>query len=480
MRYVVTPKQMFYAEEAAFEKSITPLKAMENAAKAVFEQVKEYKNVLVVCFHGNNSGDGFAVASMLKNSGTRVSVLMLGDESKLSDHSRFYYEKIKENIITFPENSYDCVIDAMFGIGFRSSLSGETLRGAQIINSLSGYKVSIDAPSGLNCLTGQAEYAVKADETVTFEAKKLGHVIGSGAEYTGKITVKNIGIDLSVCEEKGEKLIKEIEQADVAELIPQIKNTDHKGVRGHVGIIGGSFGLEGAVKLASKAAIKNPVGKVSICVPKDCAESFSDRDMNVMLTTQDKIEEFISHKDVILFGCGAGRSENTRKILELLLESCTCPLVLDADGLYFLEKESLKNAKCPVIITPHLKEAGRLFGVLAEELISAPIEHTEKFASETGATVLLKSNYNLICSGKEKYLCLFGCKGMAKAGSGDVLAGITASTVLGTKNALFGALAGAFIHGQAGRFAQEEKTEYSMTASDQCENIFKAYKALKK
>ena len=267
---------------------------------------------------------------------------------------------------------------------------------------------------------------------------------------------------------------------EIAPLLPEIKDTVHKGDLGHIGVIAGSLGMEGAAILATKALTKMCVGKITLAVPKDIINNFSSRAPEVMVTNRDNLTEFIKDKDVVLFGCGFGRGEDNKKTAEFLLNNCSCPIIIDADGLYFLTKDMLKSAKCPVILTPHLKEASRLFNCTIDDLIKDPQKITSDFAKETKVTILLKSHYNFITDGNEKYLCHFGTKGMAKGGSGDVLAGITAGAVNLTNSSVKGCLLASFIHGFAGKQAQKEKTEYSMTPSDIIDNIYKAFIELNK
>ncbi len=266
---------------------------------------------------------------------------------------------------------------------------------------------------------------------------------------------------------------------DIIPLLPPIKDTVHKGDLGHVGVIAGSRGMEGASLLATSALTKTCAGKITLAVEKDIIDNFSCRSKEVMVTNRDDLGEFIKDKSVILFGSGVGRSESTKATLDFLLNNCACPLIIDADGLYFLTKDALKNAKCPVVLTPHLKEASRLFNCHVADLLEDFKAKTIEYAKETNTTILLKSHYNFITDGNKNYLCHFGVKGMAKGGSGDVLAGITAGTVNLTKDLIAGCLLASFIHGYAGSCAQMEKTEYAMTPSDIIDNIYKAFKKLK-
>ena len=160
--------------------------------------------------------------------------------------------------------------------------------------------------------------------------------------------------------------------SEIASLLPKIKDTVHKGDLGHIGVIAGNKGMEGAAILATKALTKMCVGKITLAVEKDIIDNFSLRAPEVMVTNRDNLMEFIKDKSVILFGCGFGRNNDNKKKAEFLLNNCACPLIIDADGLYFITKDMLKSAKCPVILTPHLKEASRLFNCTLEDLINNP------------------------------------------------------------------------------------------------------------
>lgn len=476
MKYVVSAEEMYRAENTAFENGLKKQDAMLRAGCAVFERVKQYKKVLVVAFCGNNGGDGFVCAEKLHENGIKTDVLVLGDTEKLSDHARYFFLKIKNLIVDKPSGDYDCIVDALFGIGFRGALSGKAREYAEFINSRKGKAriVSVDMPSGLDAF-GHTEYAVSADETVTFASLKYGQLIASGADYTGEITVADIGI-------KAESDLLFAEKSDIKSVLPEIRNTVHKGTRGHVGVIASSFGMEGAGMLSAISALRTSAGKVSLSVPEECKEFYASRAPEVMLALRKNIsdtEKFIKDKDVIVFGPGIGREEkNNKELLECVLSCGGAPVIIDADGLYYLTDEMLKKANRTVILTPHMGEAARLFNISMGELLHDPKKYAADFFDKTGATVLLKSNYNLI-AGKKKYITAFGCRAMATAGSGDVLSGIAGGAMCLTGNTEKACLLASFIHGTAGRYAMNEKTEYSVCASDIADNIYKAFKELR-
>ena len=481
MRPVLTAKEMQRAEEDAFRAGLSPQEAMARAGRAVFEEAKRFHHVLVYARCSNNGGDGFVCANLLHQAGIATDVVVLGNPERLSPHAAFYYEKIKPLILAAPAGNYDCVIDALFGIGFHGALSGPELAAAKEINEYGRQAavIAVDVPSGLSCDNGLTDFCVKADRTVTFGCKKTGHFLGEGAEVCGRITVADIGIAPQ------QFTVAEPEIADIAALMPPVKSTAHKGTNGHAGILAGSRGMEGAGELAAISALRCGAGKVSMLVPEDCAAYYSGRHPEIMVTAADMTDEqilqtFIEGKDVLLLGPGIGRSRESAALLETALHYSTVPLVLDADGLYFCTAALLQSARCPIIITPHMGEAARLFRTDMTLLQQDPIGCTSEFARQTGATVLLKSNYNIVCSGTNSLISQWGCPAMATAGSGDVLAGITAGAVLLCKGKLQNAaLLASFLHGTAGRAAQKKKGVYSVIASDISENIFEAFSVLR-
>ncbi len=462
--------EMQKAEERAFANGLDPRDAMFDAGKCVFERAKGFSDILVVAGTGNNGGDGFVCAELLKKAGKNVTVVVVGDISHLSAHAAYFFNKIKTSE-KFTENP-DCVIDALFGIGFHGTLNGEFLAAAKKINSYrsKAHIISVDVPSGLDAVTGEAVYSVIADETVTFGAYKTGQLIGKGADVCGKLTLCDINIPL-------ESNTVYLEKDDIC--LPSIPNTSHKGTMGHVGVIAASFGMEGAGALCAISALRASAGKVSLCVPRECTDFYLSRAPEVMLCVRDDVKKFISDKDAVVFGPGIGRKEDTKALLTEIIDTCKCPLIIDADGLYYASADILRKAQCPVIITPHMGEASRLFETDIHELSRKPVEYVSHFAAEANVTVLLKSNYNLISDGKHNCISSFGCAGMATAGSGDTLAGILAGAVLLKKDIYEAAKLAAYIHGAAGRIAEQKLSAYSMTASDISDNIGAAFKTIK-
>lgn len=257
--------------------------------------------------------------------------------------------------------------------------------------------------------------------------------------------------------------------------LPPLDKKCHKGTNGHVGIICASAGMEGAGDLCGISALRSGAGKVSLLIPENCRHFYDNRHSELMVCAKgfDFLEDFIKDKDAIVFGCGIGRCADTAQTLKRLLAVCTVPLVIDADGLYFLTSDLLASARCPVLITPHMGEASRLFGVSIEELSNKYIYYARSFAQKSNCVILLKSHFNLVANSAHCAISSFGTPALATAGSGDVLAGICGAMACRFNGDMYNcARCASFIHGFAGRISANKTSEYSVTASDISSNIF--------
>lgn len=471
MKAAVSAAGMTAAEIEAFKTGLTPQEAMERAGAALAEHAARFSRIFVCAWCGNNGGDGFVAARLLHDAGKTVAVRVFGDPKKLSDHARKNYEAIRPLITEEPMDDPDCVIDALFGIGFHGELTGEARAAAALVNGYRGkaYVLAADVPSGLSADTGKlAEGGVTADETVTFGAWKYGHFLGLDA--CGHVSVQDIGIPVI-------SGVFVPEKADIVLRLQKLPASAHKGTCGHVGVIAGSRGMEGAGALAALAALRSGAGKVSLSVPEACVPFYDRRAPEIMVSVRRSVKDFIRDKDTVLFGPGLGRDGENEALLDELLETCTVPLIIDADGLWFLTREKLKNARCEILLTPHMGEAAHLFGCPISDLMADPFGASRRFLSGLNAKLLLKSHYHLTTVGETQVLSHWGCPGMATAGSGDVLAGLTAGLRLrhSGEDTL---LLASYLHGTAGRLAEKEKTPWAMIASDVCEQLPAAFKTL--
>jgi NAD(P)H-hydrate epimerase len=468
---------------------IPSLVLMERAALQVVETVKKEKiditRSLIVCGSGNNGGDGIAVGRLLLEKGAKVTVVLAGNP----DHCT---EEAKEQIRIFqaiggtvereiPQESYTAVFDALFGIGLSRKVEGRYAGILERMNEMEAAKVAVDIPSGIDSSTGEVlGTAFQADLTVTFAYLKTGMALFPGALYAGNVQVRDIGIYLRGGVE-GPRYLS-YEREDIKTLCPKRGADAHKGTYGRVLMITGSEGMAGAAILSASAAYRMGSGLVRILTPR-CNQAVLQAKLPEVIVTPYKeeisrqMETLLDWADVICAGCGLGMDERTKEVLETLLiylENHEKPCVLDADALNNIagmeqkkREMLLSGAGSRLIFTPHVKEFARLLGKTTEETKKSRMGLAQQYA-KTYNIILAAKDARTVVAGKGKipYLNLSGNSAMAKAGSGDVLAGmITGCLALGMER--FEAAAfGVFVHGLCGDEARDRYGAHSVLATD--------------
>ena len=276
--------------------------------------------------------------------------------------------------------------------------------------------------------------------------------------------------------ENARPTVAELTKSDLA-LLPPRPRDGHKGTFGRVLVVGGSLCMSGAGYLAAKAALKSGCGLCEIFCPWENRVVYQTQLPEALLTCYTEQEptgplaKALARADAVAFGMGLSQSETARKLLDAVLETAKAPLVLDADGLNLLAKDPNRAARlsrypAPVVLTPHMGEMSRLTGVAAAELTRDPLTHAVAFAKQTGAVVVLKSDKTVITDGQRAARNVFGNSGMATAGSGDVLAGITVAFLARGMNAYDAARCAVLTHALAGDEAKEIHGENGLIAGD--------------
>lgn len=495
MNYIIDGRTMKAADHYTVEIiGIPSLVLMERAALQVVETVKKEKiditRSLIVCGSGNNGGDGIAVGRLLLEKGAKVTVVLAGNP----DHCT---EEAKEQIRIFqaiggtvereiPQESYTAVFDALFGIGLSRKVEGRYAGILEQMNEMEAAKVAVDIPSGIDSSTGEVlGTAFQADLTVTFAYLKTGMALFPGALYAGNVQVRDIGIYLRGGVE-GPRYLS-YEREDIKTLCPKRGADAHKGTYGRVLMITGSEGMAGAAILSASAAYRMGSGLVRILTPR-CNQAVLQAKLPEVIVTPYKeeisrqMETLLDWADVICAGCGLGMDERTKEVLETLLiylENHEKPCVLDADALNNIagmeqkkREMLLSGAGSRLIFTPHVKEFARLLGKTTEETKKSRMGLAQQYA-KTYNIILAAKDARTVVAGKGKipYLNLSGNSAMAKAGSGDVLAGmITGCLALGMER--FEAAAfGVFVHGLCGDEARDRYGAHSVLATDLIEMI---------
>ena len=492
MQLWVNAAQMKAADQYTIQKLEVPsLELMEHAAQACVQVLEDEKvdlsHVCVVCGSGNNGGDGFAIARILQNNRYSVGTFCVGNPEHYTEETQEQMHRLQEcgGKITYgmpQEDSYSVIIDAVFGVGLSRKVEGRYRQVIEQMNRMRGTKFAVDIPSGLSATTGCIlGCAFKADYTVTFQLKKIGLELSQGRTMAGRVIVPDIGISTdSICEDQ--EIVRTAGKDIYRKMLPDRPEDSNKGTYGRLLVIAGSKGMAGAAYLNAHAAYMTGAGLVRIYTSSDNREILQTLLPEAIITTYEEYnkEELLSlltWADGVCIGSGLGMSRLSEKILKTVIEYVKVPCLIDADGLNLLaENNNYLNqmAERRFVITPHMKEMSRLTGISVEELKADRIQILKDFSSRYRITCVLKDSRTLIASEEKGIrMNLTGNSAMAKAGSGDVLAGVISGWMVQGKEAEDAAELGTYIHGLSGDLAKFEKGVYSVMARDLIEYISK-------
>ena len=455
-----------------FEVSGTVL--MERAGAVAFDTLKQYwpeaKTLCIVCGTGNNGGDGFVVARLAYEQGLQVEVLVVGDSNKIKGDALAAKQRLEGcgvNTQVYGNGKLplaDLVVDAVFGTGLKEAVSGDAVHAINAINQHGTPVLALDIPSGLIADTGNVHAdVVKADVTVSFIGLNQGLLTAKGPDCCGELIFDDLQIPSGVAH----KVPTSVKRLDIPTSIFKKRDKEsHKGLFGHVLIIGGDIGMSGAARLASEAALRTGAGLVSLATRYAHASIINSTRPEIMSYPAEReyeIKHLIEKASVIAIGPGLGQSEWAATLFAASINS-EKTLVVDADALNLLAMEPHNRDNW--ILTPHPGEAARLLDITAEEVQADRFSAVKKIAEKFGGVVVLKGNGSLIYAEGNTFLCDKGNPGMASGGMGDVLTGIIASLLAQGFSLADAAKVGVHLHAAAGDAAAKGAGERGLLASD--------------
>ncbi len=468
---------------------------MERAALTVRQVIQErfgtaQKKIYIYCGKGNNGGDGLALARLLMETSTEVTVALAFERSQfrgLAQENLARAEKFGLRIVDWQAvnaselQRADLIVDALLGTGAAGIPKEPVAAIIAMINNSGRPVLAMDIPSGVNVDNGQVSgVAVKASITVTFGLPKPGLLIYPGAEACGELIIDPIGFPRMLLESTALK-VNWLNVDEAGELIPERPPTAHKGSAGHVLVIGGAMGMTGAAALCSLGALRAGAGLVTAGIQDQ--NNFPEKPAEVMTLPWERVLTNLERADVVIFGPGASAGERSRDLLIELLRNCKAPLVIDADGINLLAANSinLREFTLPVILTPHPGEMSRLSGLPVAEIQENRIEVAIRFAKEWGVTLVLKGARSIIAdSAGNVFINSTGNPGMATAGMGDALAGIIGGLLAQGMPLTEAAAAGTYLHGLAGDLASERYGQRGIITTDLIKEIPVAVKKVLK
>ena len=531
MKYLLTGTEMAEADRATSEIiGIPSIVLMERAALAVAQEITgrfpENTKVTIVSGPGNNGADGLAAGRLLTDRGYKVQFLLLSPKDPPENSSMMIQRRILDAYGEKPEVFEEekmrvfapaVIVDALFGTGLGRPLSGKAAEIAQAVNAYRDETgctvVGLDLPSGISSEDGSVMgAAVRCDLTVTFAYYKRGHFLYPGCSYCGETVLHQIGIhDRSfVCGGGEMPGMIMAERSDIRQMLAARDPGGNKGTFGKILIVAGSCAMCGAALLSAEACMRAGAGMVKIFTREENRVIIQEKLPEAMLTVysalpedpaqreraslgiSQKLMKDIAWADAVAIGPAIGRGEEGQILVKTLLEEVAreeenkegtrrrpAGIVIDADALRIIAQDRELDAlmqkrrrDTACILTPHLAEFADLVHVRVKEAAADRIALMRALCGRYGCTVTGKDARTLIVSDGEKQICMIsnGNSGMATAGSGDVLTGITAAMLLAVKPgrdaAHNAAVAAAWIHAETGDACRESLGERAMLAGD--------------
>jgi NAD(P)H-hydrate epimerase len=477
---LLTVAEMYAADAAAMSSGVASLSLMEAAGAAVADAVRSLgglRPVCVLCGPGNNGGDGFVAARLLRDDGWPVRLGLLGDAGGLTGDARHMAELWTgevEPLTPAVMEGAETIVDALFGAGLTRAVDGPA-RAA--IEAIGGREcVAVDVPSGVHGDSGEIlGVAPVARVTVTFFRRKPGHLLLPGRSRCGAVRVADIGIPETVLDAIAPRQGANDPRLWLDEF-PWARLEQHKYDRGHALISGGPQ-MTGAARLAAQAARRIGTGMVSVAVPNDNAVVYKVALVGAIVRPVRNTAAYAELAEeprvsACLLGPGNGVVGSTREHVLAALRT-EKPVVLDADALtVFADSPDLlfSSIRGPCLLTPHDGEFSRLFALDGDKPSRA-----RAAAERSGAVILLKGADTVIAAPDGRVVINENAPPeLASGGTGDVLAGFSVGLMAQGMDPFTAACAATWLHGAAAQLVGP-----GLIAEDLPENLPKVLQRLR-
>lgn len=453
---------------------------MENVSRQISDWISKnftsHKKIIFLCGPGNNGGDGYCCARQLIERGyNQLTVFHASPGTELAkqklkqlDDRKIILFKI-DQLSVWPQKlkEADLVVDAVFGVGLNREISGPWAQAFEDVNRSKKPVLSIDLPSGLNATEGFIWGSViKAKWTFSVLPWKSGLFMNAGPECAGRIIAVAPGFPDKVVNSVA-RSVRLIGKKSCALIRPHRNWQSNKTHFGHLGVLGGSTGMEGAGVLAGLGALRSGVGYVTLISPASSAMNHPE--FLSMREDQLSLEKF----KALVLGPGLKTEQKHSDLLRKLKKS-KIPVVLDAGILSTLKAENLYPVPENWILTPHAGELSRLIGISAQEIEKERLKVAEKAQKILGGILVLKGFHTVVRGAARSYIINSGNPALAKAGTGDVLSGIIGSFLAQGLSPLKAACLGVYMHGAAADlWLQEGNSQDSLLPTDLIEKLAK-------
>ncbi len=470
-------KQIRELEQLAIKQfKISEADLMRRAGLAAYQtlqaQFDPVERITVICGKGNNGGDGYVLAKLAYADEVDVVVYHLGELTDLPKVAKQMADECIAagiNVEPFPNEpdfDVDVIVDALLGIGIIGTVKSPAKEVIDAINMAAVPVLAIDVPSGLNADTGMlCDDAVDADATITFIGIKQGLITGEACEYCGDLQCTDLDIPEAAFNAVPMTAYR-LELEDVQTVFVPRERYAHKGDFGHVLVIGGDYGMAGAVRMAGEAAARMGAGLTTVATrPEHVAAVVSARP-EIMCWGIEKplqIKPLLECATVVVLGPGLGQSDWSKALFKKVLAS-DLPLVVDASALHLLAHTHQQRDNW--VLTPHPGEAASLLKTTSDEIQSDRFNAALQLQKRYGGVMVLKGAGTIVQAGDTMpEVCDAGNPGMASGGMGDILSGMVAGLIAQDFSVHHAASAAVCLHAAAADIASEQG-ERGMLATD--------------
>lgn len=458
--------------------------------------------VLIFCGPGNNGADGLAAAKILAPTHGVTVALLYPDKYKgaalyhrqqlqsarariLEVHERADLQQVKEAC-----PSPHVVVDALLGTGSARAPQGVLADAIDLINDYGAQAdvIALDVPTGVVVDSGRVyEKAVRAHHTIALMGYKPCHLLYPAAQYAGRLQLAMPFATTYQAPQQASHFTRD----DVQPL--SRRRDSHKGSYGCLTIVAGSEGYSGAGEMCARAALRSGCGTLVLASPRSTVQIYRQKLTEAMTLALPEQQggygdcsavaaQALARATACVLGPGMGSGEGVWQMVQAAIASGK-PTVLDADALNTLAERgvhALQQAKGPIILTPHPKELARLMHTTVEAVLDDPLTAARTMARENGCVCVLKMASTIIASPERAAFTTTGCAGMAKGGSGDVLAGCIGALLAQHMEPFYAACFGAYVCGLAGQFAQRHWGMTSMLPTDTIVQLPRVFKRFEK
>jgi len=470
-------RQIRLCERKAVEElGLTEDDLMTRAGSSAFNTLKTCYNLVrtiaVFCGGGNNAGDGYVLARLAHQHGLTVIVYQYKAVDDLPPAAR--HAAVTAIAAGVPchgaddaiDGDVELIVDGLLGTGLQGNVADGLAHAINLINDSGLPVLALDVPSGLDADTGRVlGVCVRAEVTATFVALKVGMLTLDGPDQCGDIICHNL--QLAGCLAKITPAAYQLDAQSFARLITPRRKNSHKGMFGHVLIIGGGPGMPGAVYLAAQAALRVGAGAVSIATRPEHVAGVLPHLPEAMIhaiVDVDDLEPLLAKATVCVVGPGLGEDDWASALFTAAIAAQT-PLVIDASALRMLAHNPQHDDNW--VLTPHPGEAASLLACSIADIQSDRCKSAQLIQQQYGGSVILKGVGTIVnTGGKEALLCPAGNPGMASAGMGDVLSGVVGGLLAQGLSLADAATLGVWLHAKAADNAVELHGERGLLASD--------------